>query len=35
VGISILAFGESDIAFPHTLQAVKLNYATRTRQGWR
>ncbi len=35
VGFSMIASGQSTIAFPHTIQAVNIAYATRIRRGWR
>jgi hypothetical protein len=35
VGFSMVVSGESTIAYPHTIQAVNIAYATRIRRGWR
>jgi hypothetical protein len=35
VGISVISSGQSTIAYPHTIQAVNIAYATRIRRGWR
>jgi len=35
VGISLIFSGSSDIAFPHTVQAVQLAVALRSRRYWR
>ena len=35
VGISVISKGSSDIAFPHTIQAVQIASALRSRRTWR